>query len=383
MAEHAPGRLPNGARQLAGFAPVLRANAFPAAPDQLTTFLRATEMIGPRRLHDVHVAARAAFAPEPERRDEFDALFNQYFAGQIALAVEGRAEDEPPRAFDGNDDAFEAPELGDENPSGEETSKSEVLTQRVFDGAREYDALRLFQRRAVRELPRRRSHRLRAARRGRQVDARRALREIVRTDDGAARLPKRARRTRQRNILLLVDVSGSMKAQTDGFMRFAHAVTRAADRVECFTFSTRLTRVTRALRLHNRDRALERASETVADWDGGTRIGDALEAFMAVPRFAGYARGAYVIVLSDGLERGDPSAMVSAMKKLSARAWRLVWLSPLAADDDYVPETRALAAIWPSIDVFDAASTPQELFANTLAHAARSRRVNRFNTRLP
>jgi uncharacterized protein len=85
----------------------------------------------------------------------------------------------------------------------------------------------------------------------------------------------------------------------------------------------------------------------VADWDGGTRIGDALQAFLAVPRFAGYARGAVVVVLSDGLERGDPAAMVNAMGRLAARAFRIDWLSPLAAEPGYAPETEALTAIRP------------------------------------
>jgi uncharacterized protein with von Willebrand factor type A (vWA) domain len=117
--------------------------------------------------------------------------------------------------------------------------------------------------------------------------------------------------------------------------------------VEIFTFGTRLTRLTRALKLKNRAQALSTAAGLVADWDGGTRIGDALQAFLAVPRFAGYARGAIVAILSDGLERGEPEQMINAVQRLAARAWRIDWLSPLAADPGYRPETEALAAIRP------------------------------------
>ena len=138
-----------------------------------------------------------------------------------------------------------------------------------------------------------------------------------------------------------------MKARTEAHLRFAHALVRAADRIEVFTIGTRLTRVTRALQLKNREQALATASGLVSDWDGGTRIGDALQAFLAVPRFAGAARGAVVLILSDGLERGDPKAMTDAVKRLAARAWHLSWMTPLAADPGYRPETAALKSILP------------------------------------
>ena len=152
-----------------------------------------------------------------------------------------------------------------------------------------------------------------------------------------------------------------MKARTDAHLRFAHslrALVRAADRIEVFTIGTRLTRVTRALRLRNREQALATASGLVSDWDGGTRIGDALQAFLAVPRFASAARGAVVLILSDGLERGDPKAMTDAVKRLAARAWHLSWMTPLAADPGYRPETAALKSILPYLDTLaDAGST--------------------------
>jgi uncharacterized protein len=97
-------------------------------------------------------------------------------------------------------------------------------------------------------------------------------------------------------------------------LRFAHAMARVSDRIEIFTVGTRLTRVTRAMRLINRDQALEAAAGAVADWDGGTRIGDALHAFLSVPRFASFARGALVLIVSDGLERGDHTTMTKAVE---------------------------------------------------------------------
>jgi len=163
------------------------------------------------------------------------------------------------------------------------------------------------------------------------------------------RLTRRRRASRPRPILLLIDVSGSMKQRTDANLALAHVIVQSAPRVEVFTFGTRLTRVTRALKLRNREQALAQASGLVADWDGGTRIGDALAAFLAVPRFAGYVRGAVVAILSDGLERGDPSAMIGSVRRLAARAFRIDWFSPLAADPDYQPQTEAIAAIRPML----------------------------------
>ncbi|MEM8974590.1 MAG: VWA domain-containing protein [Pseudomonadota bacterium] len=366
-------RLPNGAAQLSGFAAVLRRSDFAVAPEQNITFLEAVTLLGPGRINDVRLAARAAFGPPPERLEEFEALFRAYFYGEVAVSPATAMDQEPPRAFDGNDQPFEAPDLGELNPSGQETSTSEVLSQRTFDIDDDALALRRFRRQAGERLPRRLGHRRRSQRQGDQLDVRRILKNAIRNDGDVSKVRWRRRTTRQRNVLILIDVSGSMKEQTDGYMRFAHAATHAADRVECFTFGTRLTRVTRSLRLKNQELALARAAETVADWDGGTRIGESLQAFLVVPRFAGYARGALVIVLSDGLERGDPSALIDAVGKLSRRAWRIVWLSPLASDPHYAPQTTALAKILPLVDVFDAAAVPAQLYSNALAHASAKR----------
>ncbi len=191
------------------------------------------------------------------------------------------------------------------------------------------------------------------------VDLRRTLRDATRNDGEIIKLSRLKRRNRPRKILLLIDVSGSMKARTDDNLRLAHALTQATARVEVFTFGTRLTRVTRAMRLKRREQALAGAAQIVSDWDGGTRIGDALRAFLAVPRFASYARGAVALVVSDGLERGDPAALADAVVRLSRGAWRLSWLTPLAVGRDFRPRTEALVAIFPLVDdMVDGGSVP-------------------------
>src|ERR1700733_13152895 len=138
--------------------------------------------------------------------------------------------------------------------------------------------------------PRRRGYRWRSARGGPGTDARRMFRDAMRHAGEFVRLRQRRRRLRQRRIVVLIDVSGSMKERTQAHLALAHALVRAADSVEVFTIGTRLTRITRPLRLKNREQALTTASLLVADWDGGTRIGEALNAFLAVPRFSALAR---------------------------------------------------------------------------------------------
>jgi uncharacterized protein with von Willebrand factor type A (vWA) domain len=157
-----------------------------------------------------------------------------------------------------------------------------------------------------------------------------------------------------------------MKERTQTHLAFAHALARSAETAEIFTIGTRLTRVTRALRLRKREQALAAASRLVADWDGGTRIGDALATFLVVPRFAALARGAALIVLSDGLERGDPTAMGDAVARLSRLAWRTIWLTPLAADPRFEPRTAGLVAARPFLDALGDGGSLDTICAHVL-----------------
>lgn len=344
--------LPRPLLPFVDFAASLRANGFSVAPEQVQSLIAAVGLLGPRSMEDIHRAALATLGPGPERRDEFDAIFRLVFLGQsVAAPIAAEPEDEEEvEAFDDRDGGMEPPEMEDAEESGGAPTGAERLFSRRFADLTEGAALRRFRREAPRALPRRKSRRLVPSKRRGRLDMRRALREAVSRDGELMRLPALGRRERRRRVLLLVDVSGSMKNQTDAALRFAHALARSTDRLEAFTLGTRLTRITRALRRRNRDQALAIASTLVADWDGGTRLGDALQSFLAVPRFAGFARGALVVVLSDGLERGDHAAMTDAVDRLSRHAWRVLWLSPLAGEDGYAVETEALRSVMPFLD---------------------------------
>jgi uncharacterized protein len=342
--------LPRAARAFVDFVALLRANGFAIAPEQTTAFLAAIELLGPRNIQDIRLAGLATLAPPPERRAAYDVLFRIHFlGGEAAAALDGEDEDTLRLQEEGTGE--EEPLLADEvNESGQQAVRAEALVERRFERGATSEPLRRLARDAKHRLPRRRGHRRMRARRGPWADLRRTLRESARSDGEVFRLGRLKRRTRSRKLLLLIDVSGSMKERTEENLKLAHTLVQAAQHVEVFTFGTRLTRVTRPLRLKRREQALAAAGHLVSDWDGGTRIGDALQAFLAVPRFGGYARGAAVAVISDGLERGDVSALRDAVAKLSRRAWRLSWLTPLAAGAGFTPQTEALIAIRRFVD---------------------------------
>lgn len=340
--------LPAASRPFVAFPALLREHGFAVAPDQTITFLQAITVLGPRSLEQVRQAAWATLAPQPHQRETFDALFDFHFVGGVAEP--GEADDwQPDEEIAVQEDAGSREILIGENinETGQQAIEAEALAIRALRPADANDALARLSRELPSSLPRRRGYRFRSARRGASIDLAQSLRAAIRTDGDVMKLARRRRASRPRPILLMIDVSGSMKQRTDANLALAHVIMQSAPRVEVFTFGTRLTRVTRALKLRNREQALAQASGLVADWDGGTRIGDSLAAFLSVPRFAGYARGAVVAILSDGLERGDPGAMIGAIRRLAAQAFRIDWLSPLAVDPGYEPQTEALAAIRP------------------------------------
>lgn len=361
--------LPVAARPFVRFAAVLRENGFAIAPEQTQAFLTAVGLLGPKSMAQLRMAAAATLGVQPDQRALFDALFDLHFIGVLGDLAEpdGDADEEMKVQDEGGQ--MDALFSDEPNESGQQTTGAEVLGQRRLRPGDEAGTLRRFARALPARLPRRRGYRRSKARRGPNIDMARSLRAAIRNDGELVSLKRLRRKPRPRPVLLMIDVSGSMKERSDANLAFAHAVLRAAPRAEVFTFGTRLTRLTKALRRRNRDQALAEAAATVADWDGGTRIGDALQAFLAVPRFATYARGAAVVVVSDGLERGDPAAMISAVSRLAARAWRIDWLTPLAADPGYRPETEALAAIRPLLGALANGASTERMCAHVLSLA--------------
>lgn len=342
-----PESLPRATTPFLGFARLLRSHAFAIAPEQVSGFMQAVTLLGPRSMADIREAALATLAPPPDRRAEFEAHFRSHFYGDAAALVEGDADEETRIKDDGATDEEEI-EVVRQEQGGELSSASEQLSVREFQ--RDRDGLAAFRRKLATALPARRSFRtVRTHARG-KLDLRRSLREIVSADGDIPSPLLRRRQTVPRKLLILIDVSGSMKHYTSDYLKLAHAAVEGADRAEVFTFGTRLTRITSALRIRDRDQALARAAAQVDDWDGGTRMGPTLLAFLSVPRFSAFARGAAIVILSDALERGDHAELEMAMRRLLARAFRLSLATPLAGDPRFQPATAALRAILPMLD---------------------------------
>lgn len=354
------------------FASLLREHGFSVSPDQTMNFIEAIGLLGPRSMEDIKASALALFSIPPDRMEEFDALFRAYFLGQVLAPPVAGDDEEDLEVHEPGSETREIETQEDENEPGEIATGAEVLSQRRFASEDNLVSLSSFARRAPKQLPKRLSYRFSSANKGRKLHMRKLLKAAAKTDGDAISLPWLDRKTRQRKILLLIDVSGSMSDLLDNYLRFAHVLAKSAEQFECFTLGTRLTRITSSLTPKDRAAALARVSQAVADFDGGTRIGDALGAFLSIPRYAGFARGSLVLVLSDGLERGDPTAMVDAVKRLSRMAWQLHWLSPLASDEDFTPSTEALQAILPEVDDLAGAANIERVCAHvlTIARAA-------------
>jgi hypothetical protein len=209
----------------------------------------------------------------------------------------------------------------------------------------------LIRRLAVR-VPTERTRRTRAAAKGAAFDVRRTLRRSLRTRGEPFERAWRARISRPRPLVLILDISGSMSAYSRALMQFAYAAMAAGRRVEVFVFGTRLTRVTRTLRTRDPDRALHEIGTRVRDWEGGTRIGESLKALLDEWSQRAALRGAVVVLCSDGLERGDPDLLRGQMARLRRLAHRVVWVNPLKGSPRYEPLARGMAAAMPSVDVF-------------------------------
>ena len=331
-----------------------------AGTSKRADFLTAVVASPPEHVDALYWRARVTLVTRAEDFEAFDAVFAAFFRGGPVLAAEERPAppDEggetasPAGAGDGALDALE-PRAG----SGLHASPLDLANVRRFapTSAHARDELRELDAALHDALPRIAARRSVRARRGPTLDVRRVLAAANRSGGEIVGLRWRRRPPRPRRVLVLVDVSGSQRAHSPDLLRFAHAVVRASDRAEAFTFGTRLTRVTAELDTPDVDAALATVSGCVLDADGGTRIGAALEQFLAGGRTVALARGALVIVLSDGLERGDPAPMAAAARRLARLSHRLVWWSPLACDPAYRPATRGMRAILPELDALSGA----------------------------
>jgi uncharacterized protein len=337
-----------------GFVRTLRHAGVPASPDRVQAMMTALDHLDVLDPNQVYWAGRVTLCADPEDLERYDAAFALYFSGREHLIG---ARVTPPAvlraaAFEVDIAAEGGPENADEPHFAVQASRQEVLRHRDVATltATERDQLqRLFVLLAP-KVGARRTRRYRTAPRGR-VDLERTMRRMLAQGGEPSKLARRRRRSKPRRLVLLIDVSGSMSPYADALLRFAHAAARSASsRTEVFTIGTRLTRITRELRLRDPDRALAAAGRAVADWSGGTRLGDTLKAFLDRWGQRGVARGAVVVLCSDGWERGDPVDLSSQLARLARLAHAVVWVNPHKGKDGFAPVTGGMVAALPHID---------------------------------
>jgi hypothetical protein len=294
-------------------------------------FCAATACLDPTDLVDLYWGGRCTLVTRHADIPLYDMVFRQYFLGAdvpAAAVAELRA------VPAGGTFVVPSVEPGRtevaQEALGLAASTVDVSRRRSFAECTpaEMAALRRILARLRLTPPRRRTRRLGPAPAGRVLDLRRMVRAALRTQGEPVSLRWRERRLRPRRLVLLLDVSGSMASYSRTLLQFAHTTGRSARRVEVFCFGTRLTYLTRMLRTRSVDEALRSAGEVVADWEGGTRIGASVGEFVRRWARRGMSRGATVVICSDGLDRGDPALLASAMERLSRLSHRIVWVNP-------------------------------------------------------
>jgi uncharacterized protein len=339
---------------LGAFAAGLRAAGVAVTTDRTQAFLTAASLLGAGARDRVYWAGRATLCANADEIERYDVVFDAWFSGEAPRP--GRR---PPPTVTTHQAPLDEPDAagGDDAPEPivrAAASSTEVLRHRDVAELSRADRARLagLFARLRPEPPERTSARRRRSSRG-EIDARRTLRRQLRYGGEPGLLQFRDRTTCARRVVVLVDVSGSMGPYADSLLRWAHTLASVnRPRTEVFTIGTRLTRVTSAMRIRDGDAAVAAAGEAVPDWSGGTRLGEVLQAFLDRWGQRGVARGAVVVIMSDGWERGDSAMLREQMRRLHRLAHRIVWVNPHQGKDGYLPVQGGIVAALPYIDDF-------------------------------
>ena len=378
MAEETPPMLDAAV----AFGRVLRGVGLRVGTDRLEEFARALHELDTARREDVYWAGRITLVSRPEEIETYDRTFELFWEGgtsakarptpKVRLSIlQPEASVMPPKK------RVERDERGEEAVRLR-YSPVEVLKTKDFA---------LYSPEEFAELQRlladlrlsgalKKSRRLEPARRGRH-DPRRTLRSVLRTGGEVVRHRFRRARVQPRKVVLLCDVSGSMAPYSRALLRFLHAGVVSGARLEAFSMGTRLTRITRELATRDPDQALRQAAEAVKDISGGTRLGDTLREFVDRWGQRGMARGAVVVILSDGWDRGDVEVLAEQMQRLKRLAYRVIWVNPLKSAPGYQPLAAGMAAALPHVDAFLSGHNFESLeeLAGAIADAAERDRM--------
>ena len=350
----------------------LRAAGVPMTPGRLTDLARALTLVRPITRRRLYWTARAVLVSDPAHVGAFDRVFFSIFGDRDAEESfdpdEARTTAAPPddrpavehRTVRGEAGTISSPAPGaDGDHDGAEVevplamaSDEERLAAKSFDALEPSELAQLYRlmTRLELETPRRRTRRHEKGRHGQHIDLRRTLRASLRTGGDPIRLARRRRRVARRRLVMLCDISGSMEPYARAYLQFLTCAAGSGPNAEAFVFATRLTRLTRALASRHPERAIQRAAAAAPDWSSGTRIGDALKTFNDRHARRGMARGAVVVILSDGWERGDPALVGREMARLARLAHRIVWVNPRVSASAFSVQAGGMVAALPHCD---------------------------------
>ena len=354
------------------FGRLLRALGMDVNPGRMIDLVDALGYVEIGRKADFYFTARSLLVHHKDDLELFDLAFERFWKrpfedGELIDLFNQFPQPETPDTLVTLPPLLqEPPPEGDEADDDEEGETQEIIevTRTYSDqeilGRKDFAELTADEMRAIKqlmgemvwELGLRRTRRQRPGH-GKWLDLRRSLRKNLRYGGEIMEWPRREPKYKPRPLILVADISGSMERYTRLLLHFLYSLAEGLDqKVEVFVFSTRLTRITRQLRGRDVDKALQEVSHAVPDWAGGTRIGDAVKAFNFRWGRRVLGKGAVVVLISDGWDRGDPALLDAEMARLQRSCHRLIWLNPLLGSARYEPLTRGMQAALPHIDDF-------------------------------
>ncbi|HZQ27542.1 MAG TPA: VWA domain-containing protein [Acidimicrobiales bacterium] len=340
------------------FGELLHAAGMPTTPERSGRFAQAVAALRPLTIDDLYWAARVTLVTDHEHLGTFDRVFAQVFRGLVDVADHRGDPNAPPPPSTRPVAVAGPPSGGEPEPPGAvkelaipAASRQERLATVDFSelAPAELAELQHLMRQLRLAPPERSGRRHRRHRHGDRLDVRATLRRSHRSGGDPVVQIRRRNQPKRRRLVVLCDISGSMEPYARAYLQFLYANAGAAQ-AEVFTFATQLTRLTRALATTHPDLALAQASVAAPDWRGGTRIGEAIKTFIDDYGRRGMARGAVVVIVSDGWERDDPALLGEQMARLHRLAHRIVWVNPRSADPRYQPLAGGMAASLPHCD---------------------------------
>lgn len=338
---------------LAGFASALRKRGLTVTPDQTSDMASALSLVDPAKRSQVRAALQCLTVNDPGERVPFIEEFDLFFEG-LAMPKISEQHSSNSTAMTAAKPLLQPVGVergGDTNDRGGASAISRLGT-RDFSTLDDEDliAAKSIVSNMIWQPTDFRTRRWGPANHGARPDMRKTLREVAGPTGDLMRLELRERRRKQRPLIVIADISGSMEKYADLFLVFAHAASRRLRHVETFTFSTELTRITDEMGRRDAKSALARVTETVNDWSGGTQIGEAFARWNRLWSRRMTRGGPVVLILSDGWDCGDPDLLAAEMARLSRSVHRVIWLNPLAARESYEPATRGMQAVLPYVD---------------------------------